>query len=262
MHNVKAAFSVPACSLWPYKFVSQLLARLIERQAVNLQIETTVQSVSTDTEGWNILQTSRGTLRAKKLVFATNGYTSGILPEYEGIIVPYRGTASHIAPKSPISPHLSHTYNIRYRADRVDYLNPRPDGGIVVGGAKWTFADDRKKWYNNWDDSTLLPEARPHFESLMQTHFKGWEGSGAHVDYLWTGIMGLTPDGLPHIGRVPGSKNRYIMAGFNGGGMSLIFLSAKGLATMIREDESYEQSGLPKLFESTKARLEVSLPLG
>jgi glycine/D-amino acid oxidase-like deaminating enzyme len=261
MHNVKTAFSVPACSLWPYKFVSQLLARLVERQAVNLQTETIVQSVSMDDDGFNILHTSRGTLRAMKLAFATNGYTSGSLPEYQGIIVPYRGTASHIVPKSPISPHLSHTYNIRYRPDRIDYLNPRPDGGIVVGGAKWTFAEDRRKWYNNWDDATLLPEARQHFESLMQNHFKGWEGSGARVDYVWTGVMGLTPDERPHIGRVPDSKNRYIMAGFNGGGMSMIFLSAQGLAKMIRDDAPYEKSGLPRLFETTKARLEVSLPL-
>ena len=261
MHHVKAAFSVPACSLWPYKFVSQLLARLLERQAVNLQTGTTAQSVSTDADGFNVLHTSRGTLRARKLVFATNGYTSGILPEYEGIIVPYRGTASHIKPKSPIAPHLSNTYNIRYRPDRIDYLNPRPGGGIVVGGAQWTFVDDRSKWYNNWDDSILLPEARPHFESLMQQHFKGWEDSGARVDYLWTGIMGLTPDKIPHIGRVPDSNNRYIMAGFNGGGMSFIFLSAQGLAKMIRDDTPYAKSGLPRLFETTKARLEISLPL-
>lgn len=261
MHKVKTAFSVPACSLWPYKFVSQLLAQLVQREVVNLQTETTVRSVSMDADGFDILHTNRGTLRAKKVVFAANGYTSGILPEYEGIIVPYRGTASHIVPKSPVSPHLSHTYNIRYCPDRIDYLNPRPDGCIVVGGAKWTFAEDRKKWYNNWDDSTLLPEARPHFESLMQQHFKGWEGSLARVDYLWTGIMGLTPDERPHIGQVPDSTTRYIMAGFNGGGMAMIFLSAQGLAKMIRDDVPYEHSGLPRLFETTKARLEVSLPL-
>ena len=73
--------------------------------------------------------------------------------------------------------------------------------------------------------------------------------------------MGLTPDERPHVGQVPGSTNRYIMAGFNGGGMSMIFLTAKGLAKMIKDDAPFEELGLPKLFETTKTRMEVSLPL-
>lgn len=167
----------------------------------------------------------------------------------------------HITPSSPISPHLSHTYNIHYQlpeaTEPVDYLNPRPDGSIVVGGGKWTYASDLSKWYNNWDDSTLLEEARPHFDGLMQRHFKGWEKSEAKTDMMWTGIMGSTPDGLPHIGEVLGSEgSQYILAGFNGGGNALIFLCAKGLARMMLEGIPYEETGLPRLFKTSRERLE------
>lgn len=150
MREAKLAFSLPACSLWPYKFVTQLLSRLVDRGAVNLQTNTPVTEVRQERNGsgHSLLLTPRGQIKAKKVVFATNAYTSGICPQYTGIIVPTRITASHIAPSpEPVWPRLSHTYNIWYNSgrDRVDYLNPRPDGGIVVGGAKWTYASDRRQ---------------------------------------------------------------------------------------------------------------------
>lgn len=66
--------------------------------------------------------------------------------------------------------------------------------------------------------------------------------------------MGYTPDGVPHIGEVPGKPGQYILAGFNGGGMPLIFLSAKGVAKMI-QGANFEDSGIPKIFRATQERL-------
>ncbi|RMY59516.1 hypothetical protein D0863_11908 [Hortaea werneckii] len=224
--DAKGAISVPACSLWPYKFVSQLLAGLVEKKLVNLQVRTPVTKVD-DQGSFSIVETPRGTIRAQKVIFATNAYTGGLCNAYHDKIIPYKGTAVHIAPRTPISPHLYNTYNISYRPKGlgVDYLNPRPDGGIVVGGGKWTYADDKSSWFNNWDDSTLLPSVQPHFSSLMQRHFMGWEKSGSKIDTIWTGIQGLTADERPHVGEVPGKEGRhYVLAGFNGGGMAMIFL--------------------------------------
>lgn len=122
---------------------------MIESNSINFQTETPVTSI-TKSSGMNILHTHRGTLAAKKLVFATNAYTSGILSTYESKIVPYRGTAVHITPRERVSPHLSNTYNIHYPLgdviEPVDYLNPRPDGAIVVGGGKWTYAPNLSRW--------------------------------------------------------------------------------------------------------------------
>ncbi len=262
MKGAKAAFSSPCCSFWPYKFVSQVLARLIERKVVNLQTTTAVLKVSTQ-DDISILHTSRGELRARKVVFATNGYTAGICFAFKDIIMPIKGTASHLVPSKPVSPHLSHTYNISYErpaasaASRVDYMNPRPDGGIVVGGAKWTFDSNTATYYNNFDDSTIMPEAKPHFDTLMQRHFLGWEDSGSCLESIWTGIMGYTPDGLPHVGSVPGQEGRqWILAGFNGGGNALIWLIAKGVADMLVKDGSFVETGLPAAFKTSKERLE------
>ena len=260
MKGAKAAFSAPACSLWPYKFVSQLLARLVGKALVNVQTNTPVTKITHGVAGRNVIHTPRGILNAGKVIFATNGYTPGLCPQYTDIIVPVKGTASHISPTHGIvSPHLSNTYNISYPPGpgHTDYLNPRPDGGIVVGGGNWTYAQNRSHWYGNYDDSTLIPGTRHYFDGLMQRNFKGWEDSGAKVDSIWTGIQGYTADENPHVGEVPGSEGgQYIIAGFNGGGMAQIFLCAKGLAKMVGEDLPYAQTGIPRSFEATRERLE------
>ncbi|KAH9821438.1 FAD dependent oxidoreductase [Teratosphaeria destructans] len=256
LNQAKAAISVPAASFWPYKFVTQLLAKLVDHDLVNLQTNTPVTAVSSE----NTVTTSRGSIRAGKVIFATNGHTGGLLAQYVDAIVPYKGTACHIKPKTAVAPHLSQTYNIHYPhfgPNEVDYLNPRPDGGIVVGGAKWTFEHRRSAWYNNWDDSTLLPPAKSaHFDGLMQRNFRGWEHSGAEVDHVWTGVQAATPDQMPHIGEVPGSGGtRYVLAGYNGGGMSLIYLCAKAVAEMVGKDLTFEETGLLRSFKTSSERL-------
>lgn len=72
----------------------------------------------------------------------------------------------------------------------------------------------REQWYNNWDDSSLLPGVRAHFDGLMQRYFGGWQDSGAMMDHLWTGIIGKTENEQPHVGEVPGvGGKQYVIAG-------------------------------------------------
>jgi glycine/D-amino acid oxidase-like deaminating enzyme len=72
-------------------------------------------------------------------------------------------------------------------------------------------------------------------------------------------VIGTTADGFPHCGKVPGKENQYILAGFNGSGMSHIFLSAKGVAKMVREGASFEESGMPRIFKTTEERLKSNV---
>lgn len=237
-----------------------MLERIIDY--INLQTITSVEDVSVESPtGTHIVKTTRGILRAKKVIYASNGYTGGVCSTYRSKIVPCRGTASHLTPTPvPVSPHLSHTYNIVYGVQGVDYLNPRPDGGIVVGGGGYSFKDKRELWYNNWDDSKLIPNTESHFDGLMQRNFRGWEKSGAILESYWTGIMGCTADGWPHVGLVPGSEGKqYVHAGFNGGGMSMIWLCSVGLAKMVKDGSTFEETGLPKMFEATAERLEAPM---
>ncbi|KAF2187112.1 hypothetical protein K469DRAFT_725694 [Zopfia rhizophila CBS 207.26] len=179
-----SAFSVAACSLWPYKFVTQLLARLLSRQPDHLivQTNTPVLSVSSNNDdNNNLVVTSRGTTQCQKLIFATNTYTADLLPQSKDIIVPIH------------PPHLSNTYNIDYGPNKgVDYFNPRPNGSIVVGGGKWLYRDNPSSWFNNFDDFIFFsPSIQQYWDGYVLRNFYGWENSGAEVDKVWRGLMGV-----------------------------------------------------------------------
>ncbi|KAJ5081859.1 FAD dependent oxidoreductase [Penicillium alfredii] len=255
-------FTYDAGHVWPYKFVLHLLEKAISR-GVNLQTHTAVSGVSRSTSStsshhWQV-NTSRGAIVAKVVVLATNAYTSALAPQYQEKIIPVRGTCSRIiVPPGPMRPRLEKTYTLRRNGWDYDYLIPRADGSIIVGGARPPIINQLESWYNVSDDSVVLQRAAQYFDGYMQRNFVGWEDSHAYTDRVWTGIMGYSSDGFPHIGRVPGHDGQFILAGFTGHGMPQIFLAAEGLAKMIVAGTEFMDTGLPRLFQTTQARLDSS----
>ncbi|KAL3446356.1 FAD dependent oxidoreductase [Aspergillus insuetus] len=260
LSGVKGAlscFTFTAGHVWPYKMVMHLLQTAVKKGA-NLQTHTPVTRISNTPlpDGRWLVETERGIIKAKKILLATNGYTAHLAPQFQDKIVPVRGICSRITvPKNRPSPFLPYTYSIRHGAGVYDYLIPRPDGSIIVGGAKPKFWHDHSQWYNVTDDSKLIEPAVSHFDGLMQRTFKGWENSGAKTDRVWTGIMGWTSDFMPYVGEVPGKPNQMILAGFSGHGMPLILLSAKAIVQMIRQGSKFEETGVPEIFRATEERL-------
>ncbi|KAH8886261.1 FAD dependent oxidoreductase superfamily protein [Thozetella sp. PMI_491] len=255
--GAKTCFSFTAAHLWPYKLVLGLLSRLVER-GLNVQTRTPVHSVS-ETPGssgkWTVV-TPRGPILATRVVFATNGYTAAIAPQFENKIIPVRGICSRIvAPRGTQTQRLTNTYSIRYRGAISDYMIVRLDGSIIIGGGKERFWDDRSQWYNVTDDTELIEPARTYFDDVIRRNFKGWEDSGAYTDKLWTGIQGWTTDKMPYIGAVPEKPGQFVFAGFNGHGMPIICLASVSLAEMVM-GKDFEDTGLPKLFKPTMERLQ------
>lgn len=253
-----------------------MLSKAVEA-GVNLQTYTPVTEVTPahDTNGYLTITTSRGTVRTKNIVYATNGYTSSIVPEFTDKIVPVRGICSHIKPgKTPVPP-LPNSYIIRSSDLMYEYLIPKLDGSIVVGGARQTYYHNLDCWYNNVNDDALLEPAKTYFDGYMQRTFHGWEDSDAETAKVWTGgmftgrnassrlsrlirllVMGYSSDARPHVGAVPGRKHQFILGGFSGHGMPLIFLSAKGVASMVMKQQTFENTGVPSAFAASQARLD------
>jgi glycine/D-amino acid oxidase-like deaminating enzyme len=172
--------------------VMHLLNHVVTK-GVNLQTHTAVTKISDaqDSNGcYTITTQDRGTMKAKKIVFATNAYTAGIAPQFTNKIVPVRGICSRIIAPKETTPVLTTSLCIRFGTGIYDYLIPRADGSIVVGGAKQGFWHDApQEWYGNVDDGKLIEPAKDYFDGYMQRTFKGWENSGAKVDKIWTGSM-------------------------------------------------------------------------
>ncbi|KAK1145753.1 hypothetical protein N8T08_003991 [Aspergillus melleus] len=255
--GAKACLSYTAGTLWPYKFILGLLSKIADSPAINVQAHTPVTSVEPEGSG-HVVRTPRGSIRASKVVYTSNAYTAGLLPEYSASIIPCRGICCHIAlPEGKEAPFLPYSYVLNTADGAFDsYLTTRPDGSIVVGGAGHTFQRDKREWYNMIDDSTLIEPTKYYYNDYMQRTFRGWQDSGAYVKEIWTGIMGYSTDSCPHVGEVPGRQGQYICAGFNGHGMPVVLLSAKRLAEIIQTGKSYEEVRLPRLFKTTAERLQ------
>ncbi|PYH81269.1 FAD dependent oxidoreductase [Aspergillus uvarum CBS 121591] len=253
--DAKGCFTYTAGHIWPYKLVHHMFRRALER-GVNIQTNTRVEHLSTaaDADGWWKISTNRGVLKAKKIVIATNAYTQALLPEYKDRIIPYRAVSCHITTPKP-APLLTNTYSLKFSEWDFDYLIPRKDGSIIVGGARSAYFADKDQWYGNVDDSTLIDGVRKYFDGYMQRHFRGWEQSDASVKEIWTGIMGYSCDKVPRLGPIPGKEGLFVMGGWTGHGMPQIFLAAKGMADMVVGGVSYQETGLPRIFEETEIRL-------
>ncbi|KAF2716175.1 FAD dependent oxidoreductase [Polychaeton citri CBS 116435] len=246
VRGAKSCLTYGAARLWPYRLVTHLLEKAVS-QGVNLQTHTPVTGVlaaqsALGSHRW-VVNTSRGSIQTNTVVYATNGYTSALVPEVKNKIVPVRGIVARLVGTDV--PKLTDSYMMRFSDYEYDYMIPRPDGSVIVGGAKRDFYKKLDEWFNVSDDSNLIQNAQTYFDGYMQRHFHGWEDTDTRTDDIWTGIMGYSNDGFPYVGPVPERSGQYICAGFTGHGMPQIFLSAKAIASMIITGATEKEVDLP-----------------
>jgi glycine/D-amino acid oxidase-like deaminating enzyme len=177
-----------AARLSPYRLVMHLLEKAMSC-GVSLETFTPVKSVEavhedSGTHSW-LVDTPRGAVKAKTVIHATNGYTAALVPEMKHKIVPVRGMVARLA--GPNAPKMKDSYMVRFSDYEYDYMIPRPDGSIVLGGARSNFYKNLEQWYDVSDDSKIIEGARSYFDGYMQRHFQGWEDSGIRTETTWTG---------------------------------------------------------------------------
>lgn len=252
-----ACASYTAGTIWPYKFIMHLVRTLVSSNKVNLQTNTPVLSIDADENGGYSIKTPRSHMHAKQVIHANNAYVSGLLPEYKKNIVPCKGICCRITvPDGVRAPLLNNSYIHRTDDNVLSYLIPRADGSIVVGGAAAKFKSFKDQWYDNVDDSVLIEAAKDYYSGYMQRTFNGWENTGASVQKIWSGVMGYSYDSNPHVGQVPARENQFILAGFNGHGMPVIWLASKEIAKMVARGISFEETTLPRLFKTSQFRID------
>ncbi|KGO57768.1 FAD dependent oxidoreductase [Penicillium expansum] len=258
VRDAKGGFSFPSGHLWPYKLVAHLI-RVAVSHGLNLQTNTPVSAIgeTPNANGFWPVTTSRGTINARKIILATNAFTSALAPQYSKAIIPCKGICTQIA-AAPGAPHqeLSGTYCTRSGPGAAVYQISRNDGTLIIGGAENLFKDNREEWYDNPDDGKLIQVAVDYLDGHMQRNFLGWEDSKAEIKQVWAGVMGYSKDSLPHIGGIPGKPGQFIAAGFHGHGMPVAFLSGKAVADMAQNSVAFEDTGLPRLYKTSLARLD------
>ncbi|KAL7943754.1 FAD dependent oxidoreductase domain-containing protein [Trichoderma barbatum] len=271
--HVVGAISYQAGALWPYRLVTSTWNDLVTRFP-NLTISThnPVSSITTSNDSLSFpytVHTSRGPIRARHILHATNAYTGHLVPALRGCLTGVIGHMTAQQPGKGFGPvcHGGRSWSVIYGTG-FDYVTQRPDGDdglpgeLMLGGGLFRSKDEGLDQIAVWDDARVDAFPLMHLRGSMATVFEPNWGSGGELKGAWSGIMGFTGDTLPFVGslsRKTGGlrdslggleegSGEWIAAGFNGEGMVWAWLSGVAVAIMMmgKEDVDLEESvGIP-----------------
>ncbi|KTT03426.1 oxidoreductase [Pseudomonas oryzihabitans] len=172
------------------------------------------------------LVTPSGVVRARRVVVATNGYTSPQLHgELAGRILPVHSQIIVTRPLSDEERRLSipGTECLFDTRNLLFYYRRLPDNRILFGGRSAVNGRDAE---NPLHRERLLAALVRKFPVL----------DGIRVDYNWGGWVAVSHSSLPHCYRVPGLQDVFAGGGYAGSGVSFSLQTGKRLAQMLAGD--------------------------
>jgi len=159
-------------------------------------------------DGGHEVRTTRGSLVAKQVLLATDGYTDGATPFYQRRIVP---VGSFIIATEPLDPALVDELmpTRRMASDSKSllfYFRITPDNRMLFGGrAQFALSSPKA----DLESAKIL--RRGMVKVFPQL-------ANARLDYAWGGLVGITLDRLPHAGERDGV---FYSIGYNGHGVQM-----------------------------------------
>jgi glycine/D-amino acid oxidase-like deaminating enzyme len=219
-------------ALHPAKWVAGLQRAAI-RSGARVQGNTPVVALERDGAAY-IARTSRGTVRAGKVLAATNGYTPAILGNLRRRIIPVPSfiVATELLGKSWVRNLFPTGRMIVESRDRHCYYRSSPDGTRVIFGGRAAMFD--------------APEAlaRQQMRSLLAQVFPQLDEVG--LSHSWRGRTGFTFNALPNVGHVDGLWHAM---GYSGNGNTMApYLGHKVALQMIGDADgvtAFSDTGLP-----------------
>ena len=259
------ALEYAAGSIHAYKFTIGVLKIALQR-GLNLQTDTPVTKLtrlSSDSDAkyaWEV-ETPRGSVLARNVILATNGFAAHLCPSLQGSIVPLRGQVSAQRP-GDLLPPLPTTYSFIYSGG-YEYMVQSPStGSIIIGGGLGKLAAADPKTYlqefGQTNDGKTNDWISQYLTECISNYFgKHWgeDDKAGRVEKEWTGIMGTSADGLPLVGPVPDEEGLWLSFACNGHGMVLCLKCAEGLTHMLLSEEQECKGWFPKSFTITKERI-------
>jgi glycine/D-amino acid oxidase-like deaminating enzyme len=189
--------------LHPARLVAGM-ARIADEAGVTLREGVDALDVQEGADGFEVV-TAGGRVRAKEVVVATNGYTGGTTPALRRRVIPL---ASYVIATEPLDEALADRIIPRRRMvydtrNNLYYFRILPDNRMLFGGSP-TFR---------------LADVERNGERLRRGMVALFpELAGVPIAYAWNGLVGMTFDQMPHLGRMDGL--RYAL-GYNGDGLTM-----------------------------------------
>lgn len=181
------------------------LADAARRAGAVVVEETPVDAITRRTGGFT-LRTPRGTVEAREVIVATNGYTGAVMPWLRRRLIPLN---SYIIATEPLPPETTQRLIPRRRmiidTNRVlSYYRLSPDGTRVLYGGRASFR------------RATARQAAPHLHAMMVSVWP--ELARTRVTHAWTGYVAFTFDHVPHMGVHEGV---HYAAGCQGSGVGM-----------------------------------------
>jgi gamma-glutamylputrescine oxidase len=202
-----------------------LLARGLHRMAREHGARIHTNSPVTDwiTEGGaHRLVTPTGTIRARRVIVATNGYTSSqlharlaarVLPVHSQIIVTAPMSDSQVEASLPSGSCMFDTRGLLF------YYRRLPDNRMLFGGRSAITGSDAE-----------APRHRQYLHDAMTRKFPAL--AGIDVEHWWGGWVAVTRNSLPFCYQVPGMGDVFTAGGYAGSGVSFSIHLGTKLAMM------------------------------
>ncbi|KAH7127299.1 FAD dependent oxidoreductase [Dactylonectria macrodidyma] len=224
-------------SFYPRKFVATLLKHALDRMKhLSLHPFTPVWKVDYDKaqEFGYIVTTSKGVVRARTVLHATNGYGSHLVPALQrpdGVF----GCSAHMIGVQPNveEPIPQMKYGVGYR-ECFHWMLQRPNAGPFLYGL---WKAERIGRYNDTvtldDNNGIRKEMFSFLEDAYPNKFKNLTAE-KDVPYDWQGVQGFTQSGSSIVGRPePERSGEFVAVGFNGEGMGRCFACASVISDAI-----------------------------
>jgi glycine/D-amino acid oxidase-like deaminating enzyme len=216
-----AGFSRQSASWHPAKWVWSLLDVALQSDHVELYTRTKVESVTGTGPPYRVA-TSRGTILAGHVLYATESYTPALAHIFHNLILPMQEQAASGDGGPPtMKPHIG-VSGSWYFAGRY--------GPRVLFGSGGSRLPDTQAGRNQ--PSRFLTR---FVAAAMKEHFGPYQLELANE---WSGTVGYTPDEYPIVGSIDG-RGSWIIAGMCGSGSGVSFNAARCLVNRIlgRSDE-------------------------
>lgn len=219
--DAKACYAWQASTLQPWKLTAHVMRQNLENGA-NLQTYTVAKSVTESADGcrrW-VIETERGEIACDNVIHATNAYSAALEPTLKGKITPKPHICTKVVPPRAVSGSraIRNSYGVLLPGGGLVSINPRcnTDGDVMFGGS-----NPGQQALDDWvekhpvncinDGLTDVEGVTVCAKEFINDRFEGWGdapyGPGEGIQYSWSGIIGLSMDGVPFVGELPGKPD-------------------------------------------------------
>ena len=190
-------------ALDPAKYHSAILLRA-EAAGARLIGNCAVRDVRPDGPEFQV-RTERGTVRARDVVVATNGYTDKALPWFRRRVIPIGSymIATERLPQDTIRELIPNDRIVTDSRKLVYYYRTSPDRRRILFGGRVSLRET--------DPRISAPLLRAELVRLFP------QIEDVKLSYSWMGYVAFTFDSMPHIGK---SEDLYFATGYCGSGIA------------------------------------------